>query len=243
MDVSIGLSVEDVMFMIIAYMVGMIATSFIIKRDGYKKRQDYYYPYDAYEHVIADLMARMDVIDLRMRRIDDITAGLLYSKGSYAKKEEGGGGSSKAVLINDIKDENKSSASMANASSVMEDNMNKGDDNNDDTREGEGMNHGLMIISSYRNTAVNVMKEKEGGEGMRWRKVTHTNDRNSTIERVLSMLQEGPKTSREIEKRLGMSREHTARLMKRLYGMGYVMRDESKRPYRYMLAQGTSSTS
>ncbi|MEM2923860.1 MAG: winged helix-turn-helix domain-containing protein [Candidatus Nitrosocaldus sp.] len=246
MNISTGVSIEDVMLMVIAYIAGMIITSLIIK-DRYSNRQDSN-PYEAYEHVIADLIARMDVIDLRMKRIDDVT-GSLYRGGSHPKDI---GKRDDVMLINDIKhDDNnndnnsnnndyKSSTSMVNASSMMKDNImitNKADD--DDTRRGGegGMDGGMLtIISSYRNASNAVM------EGMNKGEIIHINESNSTIERVLSMMREGSKTSREIEKRLGMSREHTARLMKRLYEMGYVTRDKSKRPYRYMLAQSISAS-
>ncbi len=44
---------------------------------------------------------------------------------------------------------------------------------------------------------------------------------------------QGAKTSRDIEKALGKTREHTARLMKKLYLEGYVERDSQKLPYIY----------
>ena len=53
--------------------------------------------------------------------------------------------------------------------------------------------------------------------------------------RVLSLLLEGAKTSREIEVSIGRSREHTARLMKKLYEKGYVRRDTSNKPYKYTI--------
>lgn len=51
---------------------------------------------------------------------------------------------------------------------------------------------------------------------------------------VLEMLAtEGPKTAPEIKERIKLSREHTARLMKKLYEEGYLERDSSKIPFRY----------
>jgi len=51
---------------------------------------------------------------------------------------------------------------------------------------------------------------------------------------VLEMLaNEGPKTAPEIKERIGLSREHTARLMKKLYEEGYLERDSSKIPFTY----------
>ncbi len=51
---------------------------------------------------------------------------------------------------------------------------------------------------------------------------------------VLEMLAaEGPKTAPEIKGRIRLSREHTARLMKKLYEEGYLERDSSKIPFKY----------
>jgi len=44
---------------------------------------------------------------------------------------------------------------------------------------------------------------------------------------------EGPKTAPEIKWRIRLSREHTARLMKKLYENGYLERDTNKIPFRY----------
>ena len=51
---------------------------------------------------------------------------------------------------------------------------------------------------------------------------------------VLEMLSaEGAKTAPEIKDRIRLSREHTARLMKKLYEKGYLERETGKIPFRY----------
>jgi len=51
---------------------------------------------------------------------------------------------------------------------------------------------------------------------------------------VLEMLaKEGGKTAPEIKERVQLSREHTARLMKKLYEEGYLERETGKIPFRY----------
>ena len=51
---------------------------------------------------------------------------------------------------------------------------------------------------------------------------------------VLTLLaDEGPKSAPEIGKLVGRSREHTARLMKKLFDEGYVRRDQARIPFRY----------
>jgi DNA-binding MarR family transcriptional regulator len=53
---------------------------------------------------------------------------------------------------------------------------------------------------------------------------------------VLEMLSsEGSKTAPEIKDRVQLSREHTARLMKKLYEEGYLEREVGKIPFRYSI--------
>jgi len=51
---------------------------------------------------------------------------------------------------------------------------------------------------------------------------------------VLEMLSaEGSKTAPEVKNRVQLSREHTARLMKKLYAEGYLERETGKIPFKY----------
>ncbi|MFA5571977.1 MAG: MarR family transcriptional regulator [Crenarchaeota archaeon] len=53
---------------------------------------------------------------------------------------------------------------------------------------------------------------------------------------VLEMLaREGAKTAPEIKERVHLSREHTSRLMKKIYEEGYVEREVGKIPFRYTI--------
>ena len=53
---------------------------------------------------------------------------------------------------------------------------------------------------------------------------------------VLEMLsKEGAKTAPEIKEIVHLSREHTARLMKKLYEEGYLEREAGKIPFRYSI--------
>ena len=55
---------------------------------------------------------------------------------------------------------------------------------------------------------------------------------------VLEILaSEGKKTAPEIRDRIKLTREHTARLMKRLYEKGYLERDSGKMPYAYRIKE------
>ncbi|HSA72959.1 MAG TPA: helix-turn-helix domain-containing protein [Nitrososphaeraceae archaeon] len=58
--------------------------------------------------------------------------------------------------------------------------------------------------------------------------------RTNTVESILRML-ETPLTSRQIQRKISKSREHTSRLLKKLYSENIVMRDESAKPYKYKI--------
>lgn len=52
---------------------------------------------------------------------------------------------------------------------------------------------------------------------------------------IAILAREGPQPAPELGQRLGKSREHMARLMKKLYFEGYVNRETNKTPFRYRL--------
>lgn len=56
----------------------------------------------------------------------------------------------------------------------------------------------------------------------------------NTVNSILKML-EVPLTSREIQGKIKKSREHTSRLLKKLYSENIVIRDETTRPFRYRI--------
>jgi len=55
------------------------------------------------------------------------------------------------------------------------------------------------------------------------------------------LMVEGSKAAPELGKRLKKSREHTSRLMKKLYMEGYVNRESNHTPFRYKLNDGVRS--
>ena len=53
--------------------------------------------------------------------------------------------------------------------------------------------------------------------------------------KVVSLLAESPKNTRQLTDAVGMSREHTARLMKALFEAGVVTRNDATKPFVYQL--------
>ena len=62
-------------------------------------------------------------------------------------------------------------------------------------------------------------------------------DHNNAIDYVLHLITDKAMTSRDIQITLKRSREHTSRLMKKLFDNGYVKRDTSSKPYIYSITE------
>ncbi|MER3407488.1 MAG: hypothetical protein C4292_01390 [Nitrososphaera sp.] len=60
---------------------------------------------------------------------------------------------------------------------------------------------------------------------------------NCTTDYILKLLVERPRTSREVQHAIGRTREHTARLMKKLHDSGLVSRDMNAKPFRYAITE------
>ena len=56
---------------------------------------------------------------------------------------------------------------------------------------------------------------------------------NSTTDYIFKLLAERPRSSREVQLAIGRTREHTARLMKKLHDLGLVSRYVDTKPFRY----------
>jgi hypothetical protein len=66
--------------------------------------------------------------------------------------------------------------------------------------------------------------------------VVQDDDRqNSTIEYILKKLEDKSLTTREVQRVIGRTREHTSRLMKKLFEEKLVDRDMSTKPFRYAI--------
>lgn len=64
---------------------------------------------------------------------------------------------------------------------------------------------------------------------------TSTQDNHNTIDFVLRLITNKSMTSRDIQSASQRSREHTSRLMKKLYQEGYVDRNTKSKPFTYSI--------
>ena len=58
---------------------------------------------------------------------------------------------------------------------------------------------------------------------------------SDVIDRVLRLITDKPMTSRDIQITISRTREHTSRLMKKLYEDGFVQRNTNTKPYTYSI--------
>ncbi len=65
--------------------------------------------------------------------------------------------------------------------------------------------------------------------------VEERQENNGTTDYILKLLAERPRTSREVQHAVGRTREHTARLMKKLHDSGLVSRDVNSKPFKYAI--------
>jgi DNA-binding MarR family transcriptional regulator len=61
---------------------------------------------------------------------------------------------------------------------------------------------------------------------------------NNTLEHILKLLIERPRTSREIHHAIRRTREHTSRLMKKLNEANLVRRESNSKPFKYSISDG-----
>ncbi|HEY7695612.1 MAG TPA: hypothetical protein VH797_05920 [Nitrososphaeraceae archaeon] len=93
-----------------------------------------------------------------------------------------------------------------------------------DSEKSQDISHSTIPVTNVTNdVTINQRKDDEKDES-----------RLSTVDSILKML-EVPLTSREIQRRVNKSREHTSRLLKKLYSENKVMRDGSNRPFKYKI--------
>jgi len=86
----------------------------------------------------------------------------------------------------------------------------------------EKVQQASALTESGIDTVIPIKREKA---------LAHLTDTELAVLEMLAT--EGPKTAPEIKDRIKLSREHTARLMKKLYEEGYLERDTSKIPFTY----------
>lgn len=91
----------------------------------------------------------------------------------------------------------------------------------------------LVTNITKEPTTVKPIVENEQIQAQRLPNMTIKN----AVDHVLHLITDKSMTSRDIQITLGRSREHTSRLMKKLFEDGYVHRNEDLKPYTYSITQ------
>jgi DNA-binding transcriptional ArsR family regulator len=91
--------------------------------------------------------------------------------------------------------------------------------------------HKDMIADDSVTSQVNITRNRI--DGMVCDKSLHQNQ--DTVSSILKLLSQSPMTAREIQIKTKKTREHTSRLMKRLYNESLVTRDIDSKPFLYKI--------
>ena len=88
-----------------------------------------------------------------------------------------------------------------------------------------------MIVDDSVTSQVNITRNRI--DDMVSDKSLHQNQ--NTVSSILKLLSRSPMTAREIQVNTKKTREHTSRLMKRLYNESLVTRDIDNKPFLYKI--------
>ena len=104
------------------------------------------------------------------------------------------------------------------------------DDTNQTSRSKSQISGGYQsdVISSTKN--ITPSQQLVYGSERNARFVPH-----NTPDYILKLLYDKPRTSREIQNAIGRTREHTSRLMRKLYERNLVVRDSNSKPFKYTI--------
>ena len=96
----------------------------------------------------------------------------------------------------------------------------------------------LSVATPRAPHTANTLIRTPRDESPEAQETTLTETENIVVQFILS---EGPKTAKDVEQKIGKTREHTARLMKKLWQEGYVERETHRIPFTYRAAEPLKS--
>ena len=98
-----------------------------------------------------------------------------------------------------------------------------------------------QYITSHHNEINNITKQyipkKSLIEKVKGKSLIINDKHNATEHYILKIILKEPLTSNEIKNAIGRTREHTSRLMKKLYELKLVDRDITTKPFKYKLTE------
>lgn len=121
----------------------------------------------------------------------------------------------------------------------IESQLNKGDKSGPNMRTGisSTSRDNIDVISHNRASPNDIRNQNVTGEADKSviASQPYSKGYSDVTEYVLNLLIQKPLTSKELQHIIGRSREHTSRLLKKLYESELLYRDFSSRPFRYSI--------
>jgi DNA-binding HxlR family transcriptional regulator len=161
---------------------------------------------DEFKKIIGELKAKVDTVEL---------LALQQRPTSQASVDAVAAAATATVSTNDLLIDRDDSIS---------------DDTNQTSRSKSQISGGYQsdVISSTKN--ITPSQQLVHGFESNTRFVPH-----NTPDYILKLLSDKPRTSREIQNAIGRTREHTSRLMRKLYEHNLVVRDSNSKPFKYTI--------
>jgi hypothetical protein len=91
------------------------------------------------------------------------------------------------------------------------------------------------VVGDVISTSPSMQQPESQGESQVSQAPPHDVRLDETQLKAVILLAESPKNTRQLTDAIGMSREHTARLMKALFVAGVVARNDATKPFVYQL--------
>lgn len=104
-----------------------------------------------------------------------------------------------------------------------------------DQQQVTSQSHQRQSHVAYVSEPVTITQHATTSTGTAPSVIEERQENNGTTDYILKLLVERPRTSREVQHAIGRTREHTARLMKKLHESGFVSRDVNSKPFKYAI--------
>lgn len=219
MSLETLLNGNTVIYVLGSFFTGMASVILYLNLKVFFKKSAYEIDNSLAEAVVSEYSKRLDefkrIIGELKAKVDTVELLVLQRPTSQASADAVAAAASATVTANDLLiDRNDSISHDTNQISRSE----------------------SQIFGGYQTDVMSSTKNITPQQS-----VVHASEKNppfmrhNTPDYVLKLLSNKPRTSREIQNAIGRTREHTSRLMRKLYERNLVGRDSNSKPFKYTI--------
>jgi DNA-binding MarR family transcriptional regulator len=220
---SLDLDWNPVIYLLTSFVIGMGSMLIYVKIKGQLSKLNFQPDHVVAEAVVSEYTRRLQnydkVIGELRAKIDGLELVLAQRSDSRHSNDVGIVAHDSSQKYHKISQSGEAHVSQSHSSEVISHSKSQ--------NESESLQSASSVIP-------NIITSKD---------VTHNHDMNdqtlrlSTPDHILNLLSQKPRTSKEIQKEIGKTREHTSRLMRKLYESNLVARDDNSKPFKYHITE------